>query len=408
MVVTPYYPPNHTAAGTRMSNLVKRLAKEEIIERVDVLIWNPHFRYPPILENTDRKVHITISRIGEDTLGRAFKHHDPNPIFALIWFFITAFHSMVLKPDRVIFTSPPGVVMFGSAWCRIVRTPYVLDYRDFWQDRNKQAIKKIGGITGSVARLPVRFIEWFARGADAAALIIVAVHKKIGDKLHDGISQPPILMSNGINVGDVQNAISMATSSKIESLFKGRRVIAYVGQLGLTYYSPEIILEPMCKLSEENPDIELWIFSSTLDSTFKNAVTKAGLENKVKYFNLPHIEMLAMLRHAIVGLIPLRSEDSQVNYVFPAKLYDYLSSGLPILALSNKESYISSFITEYGIGINVKWGSKTDIYNALKELLINRTFKLKAEEQSDCFCKMFDREVQFKEFNKKLTKNNNH
>lgn len=398
MVVTPYYPPSHTAGGTRMSEFVKKLAKEELVERIDVVLWNPHFEYPPPTNEAGSKVHVSVSSFGGRVLGKAFSHHDPNPIFALGWFLLTAYYSLKYKPNRVIFTTPPGVVTLGSAWCRLARIPYVLDYRDYWQDRNRDAIQKTGGLSGVAAQIPARFFEWFAQGANAAALAVVTVHEKIVDKLFLNSSVQPIILSNGIDLDDVHLSTSLAASPDLIALFQDKRVIAYAGQLGLKYYSPEIILPSLSKLPAEYRDVELWVFSLTDDDNFTKAVEAAGLNNRVKLYNLPHVEMLAMLRHATVGLIPLRSDDPQAEFVFPAKLYDYLASGLPVLALSKEGSTVSKFIAEFGNGINVGWGSEKALDEALNDLLTKEEFKNKAKNHLSQFYGMFDRNQQFKQF----------
>jgi len=341
--------------------------------------------------------------MGGSVLGRIFSHHDPNPIFALSWFMTTALYAARRKPDRVIFTMPPGVVVIGAAWCKMTGIPYVLDYRDYWQERNMDVIKKKNGVASSAAMLLERFYEWFAGEANTAALMVVTVHEKIIDKLAMSGPTKPLLMSNGIDADDVRDSIVLAASTKMTNMSRGKRIIAYVGQLGLRYYSPEIILGPFSKQLAEDKDIELWIFSSTTDPDFEKAVEEANLQNMVKFFNLPHTEMLAMLRHASVGLIPLRPDDSQAEFVFPAKLYDYLASGVPVLALSDEDSFISKFITEHGLGINVKWGSEKDLHDALRKLIAHGEFKQRAMERSVRFCMMFDRKSQFKEFFRRLT-----
>ncbi len=85
---------------------------------------------------------------------------------------------------------------------------------------------------------------------------------------------------------------------------------------------------------------------------------------------LPRAEALKLLRNSQVALLFLNQLDGQKGRI-PAKLYEYLRSGKPILALGDPEGDAARLISDFGAGLTVPAGDLPGV-RAAWETLIDR------------------------------------
>lgn len=402
LMVTPYYPPNFTAGSTRVSEMVERISSHPSVEAVEVAVWNPFFEYAREMRSHSRKVTITASSFGVSLFKRAMTHHDPNPFYTICWFFLTGARVRRHHPDVVIFTAPPGVVLGGAAWCKMFGTRYCIDYRDFWQERNELAISRLSGPVRSVASALQSLLKFIARECGRSAFFVVTVHDDIKRKLEaDGVTKV-VIVPNGINQAEAERIDAISRSSRITEKTHGRRIVAYVGQLGLQYYTPEAILEPIANLVGKFPSIELWVFTSSSDGGFEDSVRRSGLEKRVRTLSEPHDQMLGMLRNAAFGIIPLKTDDPQAEFVIPAKFYDYVVAGIPILVIASRTSAIYRFVAENGNGICLTWEEAEKIEASVRNLLESPGYAAAAKALVGELARKFDRSEAYSEMLSRL------
>ena len=395
MIVTPYYPPIFTAGGTRIFEMVKYFSTKPEIERIDVLVWNPYLDLDidkiPKLD----KVNIWPSKFGSFFPDVLLKHQDSNPFYLWSWHSQTRKFGKKIDPDIVLFTSPPGVILSGTKWCRSAGVDYIIDYRDDWMTANRHIINGVGGLMGKFALWTHKMTERIARKAHEEAHLITTVHNDIASGM--GIGDLKIVeVRNGIVLSDVEAILS--NSDRPQFLDENVRYIVYVGHLLASSYSPEIVM-PLLK---NIPDSKLLIFTSKVTEEFDKKVEDAGVRDMVMYLNEPFDKMLSIISKCDMGMIFIQEGVPQTSYAIPSKLYDYISIGLPILIIADDYSFAYRFIKKYGNGIALKWNELDMLADSIKILLDDKTYKEIAQALVPKFMNMFDRNKQYEILYQKL------
>lgn len=127
----------------------------------------------------------------------------------------------------------------------------------------------------------------------------------------------------------------------------------------------------------------------------KQLIKHAGIAKKTILIDLPKIEYRDVHKYfsaADIGLNPL---PDAMDYCIPAKTYDYLACGLPILAKGPKESALRGLIEKNKIGFY--FDSWTDLKSNFGKIL--REKKLISSMRNNCMRlakKKFDRALSSK------------
>ena len=253
---------------------------------------------------------------------------------------------------------------------------------------NRHIIKGMDGLKARFALWTQKMTERIARKAHEEAYLITTVHNDIVSEM--GIGNLKVVeVRNGIVLSDVKAALSNLNTPIF--LDENLKHIVYVGHLLESSYSPEIIL-PFLK---NKPDSKLLIFTSKVTEEFGKKIKNAGVSDKVMLLNEPYNNMLSIISKCDLGIIFLEEGNPQSSYGIPTKLYDYISTGLPILIIADDNSYIYGFIKKYGNGIALKWNELDMLADSIKKLLTDKTYKETAKELITTFLDMFDRNNQY-------------
>lgn len=396
MVITPYYPPNYTAGSTRIYEMVKRLAQKPEVDNIEVVLWNPNYDYDINRIPALQKVTVHYSNLGKNLPNLLFKYQDPNPFHAFCWFLLTAHCSRKFNPDLVIFTTPPGTVLTGALWSKFIKNRYIIDYRDSWQERNRQAISNRLGIASLIAKGFQTVLEMIECSVNNYAELILKVHESIVHNANLEKGPNVIIVPNGINPEEVENLGDGDISREIANQIINKNMIVYVGYLGLDYYEPEIIFPSVHEIIQTGENLHLLLFSARKDPAIAEKARSLGISDNVKVIEMDHRQMLAIAKKAKFGYIPLKAEDPQSGYVIPVKLYDYISIGLPVLVIADEGSQVYRIIQEHGNGIAISWREIDDrLLPSVKTLLKDGTYREKAEVLVPDFLRLYDRRKYF-------------
>lgn len=239
----------------------------------------------------------------------------------------------------ILSTSPPiSAHIVALIVSRLTRAPWVSDFRDAW--------------TGSPFYRPLG--DWqrrFALGLERRIVLnsarVVVTTRSIGDML---LQQHPemdpeklVVIPNGFDAADLEHL------DQVRAGWDGRLVITHAGSL-YAARSGELFLKGLARLLAAEPGLRQGIlirFIGNVDAATVSAIDDLGLRDVVEVRGYrPHRECLGDMVGSDVLLL-LTSEQGEGSSHVPAKLYEYMALGRPVLALA-KEGEVAALVRQAG------------------------------------------------------------
>ncbi len=257
------------------------------------------------------------------------------------------------KPDAILATGPPFTAMWiGRRLAARHGLPLVLDFRDPWTRANFYPSRP-GFAKGWDERLEASCLR--------AARRIVSVNEEIiedfRDRIPDVERERYAIIPNGYDPADLEGASRLRESPTGESGRRarpsGRRSIRHIGSI-FTNRIPWTFLDVLEAWSRDRnrghelefllagrvaPELNARVEGSLLS----NVVTDAGY--------VSHDESLRLMMDAGLLLL-LTGEGATSKGMLTGKIFEYMASGPPILALTN-EGEASQLLRETGTGFSV-------------------------------------------------------
>lgn len=300
----------------------------------DVDIYTPYFPYSYPKDNASFKtddlnitrsfcpdpLHILPGKISTPGVGkRDYFSFPDNKIYWLpfLW-------RNIKSADIIIVSCPPFSPMLTLFLAK--DTPCVIDYRDKWTE------SYLGKYFFKTEEILAKKIE--KKCIDKAAAV-VTVTEKIGDYLSEQYPE------NKNKIHLIRNGFDEPSFPKTHKRKKPDKfTLTYMGSFNDTF-SPNLIFDGLEKLFSIKPEFKRQIvFKYIGPSRLKDLREKAqkiGLTNFISTGYLPHREALSELM-ASDSLILIGGSGNEDKWLVPGKLYQYLRTGLPIIAITeNKE-----------------------------------------------------------------------
>ena len=218
------------------------------------------------------------------------------------------------KIDLCIITSPPFfMACICAVFARCFQLPYLFDVRDRYPD----VLLDLKVLNSN--QLIFRFLKFLEFSVYKHASRVTLVTKARLRELSNTYKKPNlVLLENGFDEAIFTE--KRLKNSKLESF-----TVVYHGRLG-RFYDPNLYLEIMKKVYSLDPSIQF-----VLVGEFQNSLDLERIENLRISPPMCLEELSEFLPKCHVGLCVLRELEA-MKKVFPAKAYDYIGAGLPILA----------------------------------------------------------------------------
>jgi glycosyltransferase involved in cell wall biosynthesis len=226
----------------------------------------------------------------------------------------------IRSSDIIVVSCPPFSLMMLLLLKK--NTPYVIDYRDQW--------------TGSyLGEYFFKAEEHLAKKIEKKCInkasAVITVTKRTGEYLKEQYPENKNkihLIRNGYN----ENAFPEQTNKqKRESI-----VLTFMGTFN-EFVKPDLLFDGLKKLLKIKPNLRQKIIFKHIgyssEKNIKDLAKMIGLKNFVLLGYKPHREALYELMDSdILFLLGGREKDSK--WVIPGKIYEYLRSGIPIIAIT--------------------------------------------------------------------------
>ena len=274
---------------------------------------------------------------------------------------------ILISHPRIVVLSVPGTYPIIATYlgCLLTKSKLIIDFRDPQEEIITYTYKK--GFTGLIAKIYKRINHSIYRRADA----IVGVTKTLVTMLANAIRRPIYIIPNGADL-EVFIPVNKKEARRTLGLNKDSFLIAYIGSLIIReYYNVIPILTTIKKLRKNSSiDVELVVAGSIHDRDAEKIIER--FKDMLRYMGVLDVKGVVMLLSACdLGIIP-RIKDPIYDYAIPAKLYEYIATGLPVIVMANKESELAKMVKENKLGFVCESEDQVCLENSIMTLATNR------------------------------------
>jgi glycosyltransferase involved in cell wall biosynthesis len=253
--------------------------------------------------------------------------------------------------DTIITTGPPhSLHLIGHTLKKNLEVCWIADFRDPWTTIGYHKKLKL------LPWAKRRHLKLESKVLNSADRIIVTGNKT-RKEFSDKTNQPINIITNGYDVEDY-----------IETTLDRQFSIAHIGSL-LSERNPKVLWEVLQELIKEDK-----VFDSHFRLNLVGVVSKEILESIEAYGlshyvsvrgYVPHYEAVKYQKQSqVLLLVEIDSEDTKC--IVPGKLFEYMVSNRPILALGPTDSDVEDIIKSTNTGMYFNYNEKSALKDALK------------------------------------------
>ncbi|MDA0176700.1 MULTISPECIES: glycosyltransferase family 4 protein [Mesoflavibacter] len=254
--------------------------------------------------------------------------------------------------DTVITTGPPhSLHLIGLKIKQKLEVNWIADFRDPWTTIGYHKQLKL---TNFAKKQHKQLESKVLNQADQ----IVVTSPSTKTEFEAITNKPITVITNGYDQEkvEVNNLDEKFTLSHIGSLLSKR--------------NPEILWQALSEIINNNDDFKRCFQLNLVGEVGEDIINSLGKYNLIDYLNktgyVSHNEAVKFQKKSqVLLLIEINSEDTKA--IIPGKLFEYMVSNRPILAIGPKGADISKLITETNTGKFFNYSE----YDALKSEILN-------------------------------------
>ena len=238
--------------------------------------------------------------------------------------------------DMIITTGPPhSMHLIGLGIKKSTNTAWIADFRDPWSDWDVLDLLKVSESTRNKhKKLESKVFQH--------ANVILTVSKRLGVKLtkSEGFENVRVI-TNGYDEMDFNLDIEKPSKFTIShmGLLNGGR-------------NPAILWKVLSEICTENEsfesDLEIFLSGTIGGDVIEDIHSHKNLESKaIIHGYISHKESMKQYSKSALLLL-LVNNTSNASWIIPAKLFEYLRTGIPILAYGKMDSDANDVLTSSG------------------------------------------------------------
>lgn len=264
-----------------------------------------------------------------------------------IWSFVqyavlSCWFALTLKADVVIASSGPITVGLPGLIARYVRgRTLVFETRDLWPD---------GAIELGILKNKwiIHLAKAFEKRCYKASSLIIA--------LSSGMKDHIISAHHHKHVVDVTNAanielFTMPTSFEGKGTLQQKKYAIYTGNIGEVNNSRWLLeaADHLRQLGREDLII-LLVGEGQQREVLEQEAKQRGLSNFIRWGLMPKNELVSLVQHAMVSLVPLKGTPV-LDTSSPNKFFESLAAGIPVI--QNTNGWMKQFLQTHQVGYTV-------------------------------------------------------
>jgi len=282
------------------------------------------------------------------------------------WFLggVPAGWNAIRKDDiEVIWTTFPiaTAVLIGWMLHRLTRKPWVVDFRDSMTEDEYPRDPRTRKLYRWIERQAVR----------RAARLVFTAHSTMRMYLqrYPGLSpEKCLVISNGYDEADFQALLPAAVNSRAS---RGPIRLVHMGILYPEERDPLPFFRSLAQLKREDrinaSSLRIELRASGYDDLYAPLIEQMGIKDLVHL--LPALPYRQALSDAAAADALLLFQAANCDHQIPAKAYEYLRLGRPILALTSATGDTAELLNAAGGATIVNLADAEEIYHALPDFL---------------------------------------
>ncbi len=346
MLVDPF-DPCPQSSSQRLSSFAKSLSLKGF--KVTVVTANrclKKMKSPPVLHKD-----LTVYDIRFPSSLLSLSTFVPNPFLILLYFFISI---IILSKERVnaVFASVPNgdPAIAGFFVSKIFKIPFVIDMRDLYPFPSVEVVHV--PIPPSLNAILIPFYQLLYKNSHMIICAYTCIKRELATA--GVLSEKIFVVTNGADTS-IYRPCSSEKSKAIRSRYGlplDKLIFVYAGTL-TSYYPTHDVIKGFSKLYQKKRNQQLLIISFKNYDRYKRIAEELKLENAVKFMGpLPVAETAEILSACDVGIVPFLGEDL-LKDMYGAKIFSYMSCGLPILASGPPGGFVEDLVRECRTGFFV-------------------------------------------------------
>lgn len=252
--------------------------------------------------------------------------------------------------DTIITSGPPhSLHLIGLKLKQKLDLKWFADFRDPWTTIGYHKSLRLSDYASKKHKALERQV---LNSADT----IIVTSKTTKTEFQALTSKPIAVITNGYDTEQVEKQI-------LDTKFS----LAHIGSF-LSERNPVILWESLVELINEIPDFKL-----NLEIKLIGAVSQEVLETITQFGLNPYLNNLGYVSHSeaiahqqksqVLLLIEINSEDTKS--IIPGKLFEYMVSNRPIIAIGPKDSDFAEIITNTNTGVFFDYSEKMKLKSVL-------------------------------------------
>jgi len=276
----------------------------------------------------------------------------------------------------IILSTPPFHYLLGIyLTSRFSKSKLVIDMRDPI-DHSFIRFRRFGTLIKIIRRL--EYVTLY--GADAILTASEALARDLSLAMPQ-LSEKIHVLPNGADLAIFKPLTKQENREELRLFFMGRMTEGY---------SLPLVLRALSLLNREGLKVKLYI-AGTADPYTE--AEKLGIKDAVIYLGvLPANSLVRVMSSMDMAVLPYYN-DVHYRYSLPAKFYEYIACGLPVLVSAPPYFEVAKITRQHGVGILCPADDINCIISVIKELYLHREKLAILREQCLIFRKAIDRAI---------------
>lgn len=356
------YTPENPDFAIEDNSLLKDISDELVVLKKP--IWEPYEIYKTLIGKKGQKVNVSFAggnkketKIHQIALALRGNLLIPDPRC----FWIKPSVKFLLKylkenpVDAIISTGPPhSMHLIAHKIHKKTNLPWIADFRDPWT--NIDFYREL-----NLTFLADKIHHRFERKVLCDATKVVSVTPTWCNELSELGNKETILVHNGYDEDDIEK-----TQKPVDTKF----AFVHIGSINAAR-NPQVLWKALGELTAEMPEIKTELRIRFVGNVEPLVLTNLAENNLSKYVDnlgyMSHHEAIHFQQTSPILLLLINNTPNSKG-ILTGKLYEYMASERPILAIGPTDSDIARILNETNSGLIVDFEDLNGMKSAIKSL----------------------------------------